>query len=116
MEMLVVVHHPLSSSPLLQSLAAVRGGGVPMSGQHQRTSLNNGLDQGEGLNGWLTLFQLSSKPLGRLSSTKKAAVARLASQCSNEMEGDLISWKKTPRKGHGGASETLSENKVCGAF
>lgn len=113
----VTVDHSFSSLPLLQKDSlVVPGGGVAVSGQHQSTSLNMGLDQGEGLNGWLTLFQLSSKALGPLSSTTKTAVAHLTSQCTDDMEGDLISWKKTPRKGHGGATETPSQSKVCGVF
>lgn len=87
-----------------------------MSGQHQNAGLFVGKDMGEGLNGWLTLFQLSSKPLGVLSYATKTVVARLASQCTGELEGDLINWRTTPRKGYGGAMVTPSFSKVCGAF
>lgn len=90
---------------------------MAVSGQHQSTSQTMGMDQGEGLNGWFTLFQLSSKALDPFDvATIDATVAILASQCTGEIEGDLISWRNTPRKGYGGVMETPSYSKVCGRF
>lgn len=103
-------------SPQKHHSLVVPGGGEGVSGQHQNSGLNIGKDMGEGLNGWLTLFQLSSKPLGPLTHATETAVARLASQCTGEMEGDIINWRKTPRKGFGGAMSTPSFSKVCGVF
>ena len=92
----------------------IPGRGVAVSGQHQNTELTQGMDQGEGINGWFTLFQMSAKPLGSFAEAETKA--KLASQCSADMEGDLISWTTTPRKGYGGITETPSYSKACGRF
>lgn len=97
-----------------QGLVVV-GGGNAVSGQHQNT-LHNGMDVGQGLEGWMTLLQLSSRPLlNPTSLTAGYFVTTLASQCSRDYGGDVISWRSTPRKGYGGIMETPG-SEVCGHF
>ncbi|XP_042230192.1 C-reactive protein 1.4-like isoform X2 [Homarus americanus] len=94
----------------------VPGGGVPVSGQRQNTALAAGMDQGEGLEGWFTLFQLSARPLLNPNSPNTAfAVTSLASGCSIDLGGDVISWRGTPRRGYGGVMETPGR-EICGHF
>ncbi|KAG0718719.1 Sushi, von Willebrand factor type A, EGF and pentraxin domain-containing protein 1 [Chionoecetes opilio] len=64
----------------------IPAGGVAVSGQHHSAVTQGaGMDQGEGLNGWLTLLQLSSKPIG--ASPEDAALAKLAAQCPRKLRG-----------------------------
>lgn len=88
-----------------------------MSGQHQNTAQFNGMDQGEGIEGWFTLFNMVSHPLPYpRSAGTRAIVARIASECSpNDAYANVISWKSTPRKGYGGVMETPAV-PVCGRF
>lgn len=93
-------------------------GGLAVSGQHQRSRIDNpiGMDRGEGVEGFLTLFQLSSKPLRQPYSVASAAlVDSLASQCSKDLGSDVISWRNTPRKQFGGVTETPAREE-CGNF
>ncbi|XP_063888943.1 pentraxin-related protein PTX3-like [Scylla paramamosain] len=98
----------------------IPAGGIAQSGQTRSARfLYNSVDQGEGLNGWLTLFQLSAKPIGvPTSSDSVAAKAERAFNCADDhdKEGETISWNRTPRKGFGGVTETPSYNSVCGQF
>nr|XP_045602293.1 C-reactive protein 1.4-like [Procambarus clarkii] len=94
----------------------VPGGGVAVSGQHQKTAITGGMDRGEGLEGWFTLFQLSAQSIKDPTSNRAAnVVASLTSKCTEDFGGDVISWRKTPRKGYGGVAETPGR-EVCGAF
>ncbi|XP_027224173.1 C-reactive protein 1.4 isoform X1 [Penaeus vannamei] len=95
----------------------IPAGGIAVSGQHQNTAQFNGMDQGEGIEGWFTLFNMFSRPLLYPNSRGTlAAVARIARQCSpDQPEGDVISWRSTPRKGYGGIMETPAI-PVCGKF
>ncbi|XP_068217758.1 C-reactive protein 1.4-like [Palaemon carinicauda] len=101
------------SSPEGRGLV-VRGGGEAYSGQRQNT--DDGMDRGEGLEGWMTLFQMSVRPLLNPASPQTLRmVSRLASSCNGQFNGDLISWSRTPRKGYGGPQETPAR-PVCGNF
>ncbi|XP_071526625.1 C-reactive protein 1.4-like [Panulirus ornatus] len=94
----------------------IPGGGIPASGQHQNTALFMGMDQGEGIEGWFTLFQMSSRPLHSPYSKATAnTVEALASQCSRDLVCDIVSWRGTPRKGYGGVTETPGQED-CGDF
>ncbi|XP_042871780.1 C-reactive protein 1.1-like [Penaeus japonicus] len=95
----------------------IPAGGIAVSGQHQNTAFN-GMDQGKGIEGWFTLFNMFSNPLLYPKSTRTLdLVARIAKQCSidQQVEGNVISWKSTPRKGYGGIMETPAV-PVCGQF
>lgn len=92
----------------------VQGGGEAYSGQRQNTG--DGMDRGEGLEGWMALFQMSVRPLLNPTSAETLRmVSRLGSSCNGLYSGDLISWTKTPRKGYGGVQETPAL-PVCGNF
>lgn len=93
----------------------VPGGGTAVSGQHQNT-LHNGMDVGQGLEGWMTLLQLSQETLYQPDSySTKQYVKSLATFCSKDVGGDVISWRVTPRKGYGGIMETPG-TQICGHF
>ncbi|KAK3852973.1 hypothetical protein Pcinc_040463 [Petrolisthes cinctipes] len=93
----------------------VPGGGNAVSGQHQNT-LHNGEDVGQGLEGWMTLLQLSREPLYQPDSYAiKRYVKFLATFCSKDVGGDIIGWRVTPRKGYGGIMETPGR-QTCGYF
>ncbi|XP_063615285.1 C-reactive protein 1.1-like [Penaeus indicus] len=95
----------------------IPAGGVAVSGQHQNTAQFGGMDQGAGIEGWFTLFNMVSRPLFNPKSARTlATVARIASECSpHAAYGDVISWTSTPRKGYGGVMETPAA-PVCGWF
>ncbi|CAL4084820.1 unnamed protein product [Meganyctiphanes norvegica] len=105
----------------------IPGGGIFRSGQ---TELSIAYWDGEleekqpdeGLNGWLTLLSLDSKPFG----IKKAAtdelhlvkqkVGYLMSTCSSpKVGGNLIDWQTTPQKGYGSVTVHLARDR-CGHF
>ncbi|XP_045114645.1 C-reactive protein 3.3-like [Portunus trituberculatus] len=91
--------------------------GTARSGQTRRALFNNGVDQGEGLDGWLTLLQFSGKPIGvPTSSDTVAAKAERAYRCEDQEEGEFISWSKTPRKSFGGVTAFPTFKSVCGQF
>ena len=91
--------------------------GIPQSGQTNLARVHSNVDKGEGLDGWLTLLQLSGKPIGvPTSSDTVAAKAERAYRCEDQEEGELISWSRTPRSGFGGVTTVPSYNSVCGQF
>ena len=93
----------------------MEGGGFLISGQHQNT-LNNGMDRGEGLEGWLTLFHFDSRAIPNPSSTSSILnVKKLSKSCQAVDSGNVIGWLRTPRKGYGGLGEFPSAER-CGHF
>lgn len=96
----------------------IPSGGVAQLGQTRNARLyHSGEDQGDGLNGSITLFQLSAKPIGvPTASDTVAAKAERAYKCDDQEEGEVISWSRTPGKGFGGVTMIPSYNSVCGHF
>ncbi|CAL4115762.1 unnamed protein product, partial [Meganyctiphanes norvegica] len=89
----------------------IPGGGEVKVGQTEE-AFQTGVDK-EGLQGWITLFNLDSRAIKKPDDTSsKEKVSRLYSKCGAIPKGhDIIEWTKTPRKGHGGSTTQLAQEQ-----
>uniref|UniRef100_A0A2P2I982 Pentraxin-related protein PTX3-like n=1 Tax=Hirondellea gigas TaxID=1518452 RepID=A0A2P2I982_9CRUS len=94
----------------------IPAGGTMVTGQHQNTLANMGMDAGEGLTGSLTLLHVSSTPLGNPQSYPTLRlVQHLATDCTATDRGDVVGWLRTPTRGYGGVLQEVAFQN-CGRF
>ncbi|KAA0186466.1 hypothetical protein HAZT_HAZT007612 [Hyalella azteca] len=93
----------------------IPAGGVLVTCQHQNTIQNNGgRDNGEGLEGSLTLMSVSDKHLST-DSISRRYVDHVSKDCSPRARGEIADWLNTPRLRFGGVRSSRAQ-AVCGNF